>query len=141
MYLHFIEDAEDDDTDHNADDDEVLLPAQLFFEENAGEDDGEHAVAGDHGRGDDGVIRNGVNIEELAGRFAQGAQALLLLLPQAEFLLFHAYQEKEGKHRAQQEDQLIGGIRLELGGFAVHALHIFQHDGIRKGAEPVNDAV
>ena len=65
----------------------VLPPGQFFPKENPGEHHGKQAVAGDQWSCHDGVFRDGVDIEKLAGSLARGAQALFPFVPQAELLL------------------------------------------------------
>ena len=113
-----------------------MLPAELFLEEQSAPQHGGHAVGGDDGRGQGHVLRvgQGVDIGELARRFAQRAHVLRAFPLGDEAALFDEHHVDEADDGRQQERQLIGAVGAVL-------VQRLQHAAVGKRAQRVQQTV
>ena len=112
-----------------------MLPRQLFLQENAAPDRREYTVGRDDGRRHHNMIfvRQSVDVEKLADRFAGSADVLWQL--QLEGELFAADQQiGKAAQAGGQEGQLVGDVRGVL-------VERFQHQRVGEGAGGIQQTV
>ena len=71
MSLQFLANSQQENTNNYDSNEGVGFPGELFFQENAGKQQGNNANRGNDGGGNCTVAAQGVHISELAGGFKQ----------------------------------------------------------------------
>lgn len=113
----------------------VVLPAQLFFQEDAAPQHGNHAVGGNDRRCQGSFAAGqGVDVSQLSGGLKAGADVLGGFQLWQQLLLLDYYGVDKGGNTGNQEGQFIG----DVGGILIQG---FQHQVIGKGSGGVQKAV
>lgn len=113
----------------------VVLPAQLFFQEDAAPQHGNHAVGGNDRRCQGSFAAGqGVDVSQLSGGLKAGADVLGGFQLWQQLLLLDNYGVDKGGDTSNQEGQFIG----DVGGILIQG---FQHQVIGKGSGGVQKAV
>ena len=108
--LQLLSHSQQQDTDDDNADKDISLPVELFFQEDAGQQQGNNANRGEDGGGDGVLTTQSVNIGELAGSFEDSSQDLILVLRnRAKLDLLGLHEDKQTQSK-QGEGQLIAGI-------------------------------